>query len=1145
MELTFHDFIFDKIHKDPILHGGDTKNKDIQKKLLENKTFPSPDDEHFQYKIYKKRNFIINAIPIRDPIPDNQRISKFREICSGNTKLSPTQTLLSNFINPNTPYKGLLIFHGTGAGKTCASIAIAEKFKDMVDKYGTKIHVLVPGPLHKENYISEILKCAGKNYRLDTSDNNMNKSELEKAAINSIKKYYRIMSYRTFYKRVLGEKIKDTVVENDVIKIKSRKKEDGDFERDISLDQIYSLDNTILIIDEAHNITGNQYGDAVEKIINSSKNLKIVLLTATPMKNYADDIIELINYMRPPNNKMKRNKIFASDKGYDMAFRNDGEKYFRKMIRGYVSYLRGADPLTFAKRNDMGIIPPGLDFTKVTRCPMKPFQLRTYYTVIDETNNSFDRETSAVANFCFPGLSKKTMNDELIGYSGIKGISIVKNQLKINAKKITTMIAENILKGEDVPDPSTLLYLEDGGKQLAGDIFNIKYLEHFSSKFYKSIININQLVYGEKGPGLAFVYSNVVQSGVEIYKQVLIANGYLEYNEKSSYNIRDETRCYCCNHSQIDHRKPINNIPQHVFKPATFMVVTGKTDDSDQIDDSNRALFEIFNNPANKFGENIKIVLGSPVMKEGLTLHNIKEIHILDVYFTLGRTDQVLGRGIRFCKHADLMSPSNLFPEVDIYKYVVALSDDITGSKLSSEEILYKNAEAKFKLIKKTERIMQEEAIDCPLNRGGNMFPEELEKYANCGTVDNPCPAICDYMSCEYKCGDTLLNTKYYDTAKGIYRKLSKEELDYSTYDNTLARDEIDDAKTYIKQMYGQNYAYTLLDIINYVKDNYPADKLDLFDEYYVYQALDELIPITENDFNNFTDIVKDIYNRKGYILYVDGYYLFQPFSEPESLPVYYRRNYQPTICGNLPLNEFMKTLKGYENVKDLAPTKRGTKKVAKQYDFDSTTDYYDNREEYDFVGIIDSRNLSGANSNEVADDFKIRPRRPKNLIKKRETGVPSLLGAVCSTSKSRDELAEIMKSINLDSERSYNNHRSSVCDEINLRLFHLEKYSTTAKKNKFTYLMVPANHLTIPFPLNLEDRLKIAVDDIKKHTNQAAKIKVETQPLSKTPDNLYKDIAYVAYHILVDQDITKEPYLASKYQIATAGKNSWKIVIS
>ena len=46
-------------------------------------------------------------------------------------------------------------------------------------------------------------------------------------------------------------------------------------------------DNSIIIVDEAHNLTGNEYGEALKKIIKQSKNLRVVLLTATPMFNTA------------------------------------------------------------------------------------------------------------------------------------------------------------------------------------------------------------------------------------------------------------------------------------------------------------------------------------------------------------------------------------------------------------------------------------------------------------------------------------------------------------------------------------------------------------------------------------------------------------------------------------------------------------------------------------------------------------------------------------------------------------------------------------------------------------------------------------------------------------------------------------------
>ena len=57
-------------------------------------------------------------------------------------KLSFNQQFLKNFMSPSSHYRGLLIFHGTGVGKTCSAITIAEQMKDIVKSSNNKIYVL-------------------------------------------------------------------------------------------------------------------------------------------------------------------------------------------------------------------------------------------------------------------------------------------------------------------------------------------------------------------------------------------------------------------------------------------------------------------------------------------------------------------------------------------------------------------------------------------------------------------------------------------------------------------------------------------------------------------------------------------------------------------------------------------------------------------------------------------------------------------------------------------------------------------------------------------------------------------------------------------------------------------------------------------
>ena len=69
------------------------------------------------------------------------------------------QKIVRDYINLYTPYRGLLLYHGLGSGKTCSSIAIAEGMKD-----NRKIIVMMPASL-KRNYFEELKKCGDSMYK--------------------------------------------------------------------------------------------------------------------------------------------------------------------------------------------------------------------------------------------------------------------------------------------------------------------------------------------------------------------------------------------------------------------------------------------------------------------------------------------------------------------------------------------------------------------------------------------------------------------------------------------------------------------------------------------------------------------------------------------------------------------------------------------------------------------------------------------------------------------------------------------------------------------------------------------------------------------------------------------------------------------
>ena len=99
-------------------------DKKLEGVMKQNYSYPAPSDPNFQTKIFEKREFYYHRIPGRDELKSYQDIKDYRaRICTRKVELLEQQSFLSNFINPDTPYRGILVFHGTGTGENiCQSL---------------------------------------------------------------------------------------------------------------------------------------------------------------------------------------------------------------------------------------------------------------------------------------------------------------------------------------------------------------------------------------------------------------------------------------------------------------------------------------------------------------------------------------------------------------------------------------------------------------------------------------------------------------------------------------------------------------------------------------------------------------------------------------------------------------------------------------------------------------------------------------------------------------------------------------------------------------------------------------------------------------------------------------------------------------
>ena len=143
---------------------GDTK---IQDRLPEIK--PNILIKADSYYLYNREIFInyINKLFL----PYQQNNEQEKDIKSGKITISCDdyskqdftllihQKIVRDYINLYTPYRGLLLFHGLGSGKTCSSIAISEGLKN-----NKQIIVMTPASL-RNNYIQELKKCGDLMYK--------------------------------------------------------------------------------------------------------------------------------------------------------------------------------------------------------------------------------------------------------------------------------------------------------------------------------------------------------------------------------------------------------------------------------------------------------------------------------------------------------------------------------------------------------------------------------------------------------------------------------------------------------------------------------------------------------------------------------------------------------------------------------------------------------------------------------------------------------------------------------------------------------------------------------------------------------------------------------------------------------------------
>lgn len=131
----------------------------------------------------------------------------------------------------------------------------------------------------------------------------------------------------------------------------------------------------------------------------------------------------------------------------------------------------------------------------------------------------------------------------------------------------------------------------------------------------------------------------------------------------------------------------------------------------------------------NHRGDIVKVFMITQSGAEGISLSNVRQVHIMEPYWNYVRLDQVKGRAIRICSHMDLDPAERT---VNVYTYIAKFSAkqlaersvnetllNIDGGKTTDQSI-YDLLKAKKKLADSLLDVMKKSAVDCELNATEN-----------------------------------------------------------------------------------------------------------------------------------------------------------------------------------------------------------------------------------------------------------------------------------------------------------------------------------------------------------------------------------------------------------------------------------------
>lgn len=840
------------------------ESPDFNKKITLKKEFQNTKIKGYTKKDYK------NIVKISDQLCN---VTDF--------ELTNHQQFVRNFLSFETPYNSLLLYHGLGTGKTCSSISITEETRKYMKLMGyTKKIIVIASPVVQENYklqlfderklklvdgYWDIKSCTGNKFIEEVNPmftKNISREKVIKQINKIIKNWYQFMGYLEFSNYITSIIKKANISLTDQ-ELKDKNKIEI-IEKEFS--------NRVIVIDEVHNIrTGDKMKRTSEHFLNLvkyAKDTKLILLTATPMYNDHKEIIWLLNLMNLNDGRymLKEKDIF--DKYGDLKVNKSGREIGKELLikksTGYFSYVKGNNPFTFpfhimpedSKRKESLRL---LNKSNTWEYPKQQINGLKIDIPIQYLDLFINNISGTIQEKAYKLLIEQLKKDNPILKKKNKGIqytiidgplqllnmvyptkSLMKS-LSVKGKKKSNVTISNMDKLYGREGLMRLMKRGNNKREYEykestlseyGRIFSEKHIKTYSRKIHNIISEI------KKSKGVVMIYSQFIEGGCVPIALALEELGMMRSNGNNMFKTPPKTRFKFMN----ERNKSFTGM---------YVMITGDP----TISPNNKSELKEATNVKNKYGEFVKVVIISKAGSEGLDFKNIRQMHLMEPWYNLNRTNQIIGRGVRNRSHCMLPFKER---NVEVFLYGTQLSDE---NKMEAIDLyMYRLAEQKSMKINEIAKILKENALDCVLNKNQlTQYDKSVEIELSSGiTLKNFDVRFKDYsFACETGLCNYTCNVEKDPT-------FNEKNVESSTYNDYFIVLNLDVLLKKIKFIFSIGYVYhkkELFLLINQFKE---------YSDEEIYIALDILI-------NNKNEFLKDFMDRPGKLINIGEYYLFQP----------------------------------------------------------------------------------------------------------------------------------------------------------------------------------------------------------------------------------------------------------------------------